>query len=54
LNSKETRKPKKRRQEVEEYLRTIPRPPPEHTAELKMEQKLKRIIRKAEKRKKPQ
>jgi hypothetical protein len=54
LHSKKTGKPKKRLQEVEEYLKTIPPPPPEHTAELKMEQELKRIIRKAEKRKKPQ
>jgi len=54
LDSKETGKPKKRLQEVEEYLKTIPPPPPEHTAELKMEQKLRHIIRKAEKRKKPQ
>ncbi|MFB0514669.1 MAG: hypothetical protein ACETVQ_03735 [Candidatus Bathyarchaeia archaeon] len=37
---------KKHLKELEEYLKTIPPPPLEHTAELKMERKLKRIIKK--------
>ena len=35
---------KKHEKELKEYLKKIPPPTPEHTAELKMERKLKRII----------
>ena len=49
--TKETREEhKKHREELEKYMKTIPPPTPEHTAELKMERKLKRIIEKEEKK----
>jgi len=35
---------RKHERELKEYIKKIPPPTPEHTAELKMEQKLKRII----------
>jgi len=41
---------RKRRKELEKYMKAIPPPTPEHTAELKMERKLKRIIEKEEKK----
>ena len=52
LAEKGAKERKKKLKELEEYLETIPPPPPEHTAELKMEKELKRIIREEEKRKK--
>jgi hypothetical protein len=49
--AKETReRRRKHRNVLEEYMRTIPPPTPEHTSELKMERKLKRIIEKEEKK----
>jgi hypothetical protein len=41
---------RKHRKELENYIKTIPPPTPEHTAELKMERKLKRIIEKEKKK----
>jgi len=36
---------KEHERELKEFLKKIPPPRPEHTAELKMEQKLKRLIK---------
>jgi len=41
---------KKHRKDLEKYMKTIPPPTPEHTVELKMERKLKRMIEKEEKK----
>ncbi len=51
MPEKGNRAQKKRLKEVEEYLKTIPPPPMEHVAELKMEKELKRMIKEQEKRK---
>ena len=49
LAEKSAKEQKKKLKEVEDYLKTIPPPPLEHTAELEMEKELKRIIREEEK-----
>jgi len=41
---------RKHRKELEKYMKTIPPPTPEHTAELEMEKKLKRMIEKEKKK----
>jgi hypothetical protein len=40
---------KKHEKELKEFLKKIPPPAPEHTAELKMERKLKHLIEKEQK-----
>ena len=37
---------------AEDFLKTYPKPPPEHTYELKMEKRLKRIVKESEEKKK--
>jgi len=49
LTEKKPEANKKHEQELKEFLRKIPPPTPEHTAELKMERKLKRIIEEEQK-----
>jgi len=49
--TKETNTESKRhKKELRDYIKTIPPPMPEHTVELKMERKLKRIIEKEKKK----
>ncbi len=48
-DKKETRKPVKYKS-AEDFLKDYPKPPPEHTYELRMERKLKRIVTDSEKK----
>jgi hypothetical protein len=50
LTKETNEKSRRHRKELENYIKTIPPPTPEHTAELKMERKLKRIIEKEKKK----
>ena len=36
---------------AKDFLETYPKPPPEHTSELKMEKRLKRILKEMEEKK---
>lgn len=46
------KKPKKvEKKDVEEYLKQLPSPPPEHVHELKMEKQLKQMIKEQEAKK---
>ena len=50
---KRQRKPKKvETPDIKEYLKQLPPPPEEHAYELKMEKRLKRVIKEQEKRRK--
>jgi len=49
---KRQKKPKKAETPaIEEYLKQLPPPPKEHAYELKMERRLKRLVKKEEKKK---
>jgi len=49
---KRQKKPKKpKTTDIEEYLKQLPPPPAEHTYELKMEKRLKRVLEEEEKKK---
>ena len=53
IEKKETKKTVKYKT-ARDFLKEYPKPPPEHTYELKMERRLKRIISDLEKKKKEQ
>ncbi|MFX0203516.1 MAG: hypothetical protein ACFFCW_46035 [Candidatus Hodarchaeota archaeon] len=46
--AKEERRKKKKNTDVEEILKQLPPPPLEHTYELKMEKRLKRMLERKE------
>lgn len=48
--NKETRFSTKSK-DVQDFLKEYPKPPPEHTYELKMEKRLKRIVKESEEKK---